>query len=53
MAEIIWSVPAMNDLIVIHDFIAKESPFFAQRTIESFFERVRLPEKFPKSVFYD
>jgi plasmid stabilization system protein ParE len=37
MAEIISSKLALEDVDSIHDFIAKESPFYAQKTIEEFF----------------
>jgi plasmid stabilization system protein ParE len=40
MAEITWSKLALDDLDSIHDYIAKESPFYAQKTIEEFIERV-------------
>ena len=36
MAEITWSKLALDDLDSIHDYIAKESPFHAQKTIEEF-----------------
>ncbi len=36
MAEIIWSAPAMNDLEIIHDFISRESPKFAQKKLKAF-----------------
>jgi toxin ParE1/3/4 len=42
----------MDDLEIIHDFISRESPKFAQKTIESLFERVRLLIKFPKMGRY-
>lgn len=49
MAQIVWSKLAITDLEVIHDFIARESPFYAQKTIESFFNRVAVLTKFPES----
>ena len=48
MAEIIWSKLALEDVDSIHDFIAKESPFYAQKTIEEFFIRVVVLSKYPE-----
>ena len=48
MAEIIWSKLALDDIDSIHDFIAKESPIYAQKTIEEFFVRVNVLAKFPE-----
>ena len=35
-------------MISIHDFIANESPFYAQKTIEEFFIRVKVLAKYPE-----
>ena len=48
MAKIVWSKLAMKDIDIIHDFIAKESLFYAQQTIEHFFNRVMALNKFPE-----
>ena len=48
MAKIIWSKYALEDLDSIHDFIARESPFYAQRTIEEFFARVEVLSLYPE-----
>lgn len=48
MAEIKWSKLALDDLNSIHDYIAKDSPFYAQKTIEDFFERVFILSKYPE-----
>ena len=48
MAQIIWTILALEDLESIHDFIAKESPFYAQKTIEQFFSRVEILSDFPE-----
>ena len=48
MAEIIWSKLALEDIESIHDFIAKESLFYAQKTIEEFFIRVTVLAKYPE-----
>lgn len=41
MAQVDWTVPALEDLDAIHDFIAKDSPFHAQRTVERILSRKR------------
>jgi addiction module RelE/StbE family toxin len=48
MAEITWSKLALDDLDSIHDYIAKESPFYAQKTIEEFIERVSVLATHPE-----
>ena len=48
MAEITWSELALDDLDSIHDYIAKESPFYAQKTIEEFIERVSVLATHPE-----
>ncbi len=48
MAEITWSKLALDDLDSIHDYIAKESPFYAQKTIEEFIERVSVLATYPE-----
>jgi len=48
MAKVIWSKLALEDLESIHDFIAKESSFYAQKTIEEFFIRVQVLAKYPE-----
>lgn len=37
----------MEDLDAIHDFIAKESPFYAQRMVERILERTQRLAHFP------
>ena len=49
MAQVIWSKLALSDLDNIHDFIAKESPYYAQKTIEQLFSRVEILETYPES----
>lgn len=39
MGKITWSALARQDLWEIHDYIANDSTFYAQKTIEKFFER--------------
>lgn len=48
MAQIIWSKLALNDLDNIHDYIAKESSFYAQKTIEEFLDRVAILANYPE-----
>jgi plasmid stabilization system protein ParE len=48
MAEISWSKLALEDLESIHDYIAKESPFYAQKTIEEFLARVTVLADHPE-----
>lgn len=48
MAQIIWSKLAISDIEAIHDYIAGDSVFYAQKTIESFFSRVEVLETFPE-----
>ena len=49
MAQVEWTEPALADLDVIHDFIAKESPFYAQQMVERILERTSRLGRFPKS----
>lgn len=49
MAQVEWTVPALEDLDVIHDFIASESPFYAQRMVERILERTSRLGRFAKS----
>jgi plasmid stabilization system protein ParE len=44
MAQVIWSKLALSDLDNIHDFIAKESPYYAQKTLEQLLSRVEILE---------
>ena len=48
MAKIIWSKYALEDIESIHDFIARESSFYAQKTIEDFFARVQILPLYPE-----
>ena len=49
MEEIIWTKLAFRDAIDIHDYIAKNSELYARKTIESFFERVKILIEFPNA----
>lgn len=48
MGKIIWSVAARKDLWEIHDYIANDSPFYAERMIERFFDRVSILTTLPQ-----
>ncbi len=36
---VIWSEPAKEDLRAIHDFIAKDSPFYAKKVAQGIREK--------------
>jgi toxin ParE1/3/4 len=42
MEQIKWTKLALHDVDSIHDYIAQDSPHYAQKTIESIFERVKI-----------
>jgi plasmid stabilization system protein ParE len=48
MAEIIWSKYALEDIENIYNYIFRESPFYAQKTIEEFFIRVEVLSMYPE-----
>ncbi len=48
MEQIVWSKLALKDLEHIYDFIALESPYYAQKTIEQFFIRVEVLSSYPQ-----
>ena len=47
MAQVDWTIPALEDLDAIHEFIAKDSSFYARQTVERMLDRTRRLEKFP------
>ena len=49
MAEVIWTIPAINDLEGILEYIALDKPEAANTLAEKIFERVEKLEKFPES----
>ena len=49
MGQIVWTKLANNDLENIYDFIALESPFYAETTINTFFFRVEVLRILPRS----
>jgi toxin ParE1/3/4 len=48
MEQIVWSKLALKDLDHIYDFIALESPYYAQKTIEQFLIRVEVLTIYPQ-----
>jgi toxin ParE1/3/4 len=38
----------LSDLDNIHDYIARDSPFYAQKTIQEFFDRVSVLADYPE-----
>ncbi len=49
MTEIVWSKLAESDLNKIHEYIAKDSPYYVQQTVDQIFERVNQLINFPES----
>ena len=49
MAEIIWTRSTLNDLKEIHEYIAKDSLFYADRFVLLLNSRVEILENFPLS----
>ncbi|MBX2916065.1 MAG: type II toxin-antitoxin system RelE/ParE family toxin [Cyclobacteriaceae bacterium] len=49
MVKIIWTDFAIEDLRTIHEFISKDSKFYADRFISKLIDRVEQLEKFPRS----
>ena len=48
MAAINWTVEAERWLREIHDYIAKDNPRAAQRTIDAIYKKAQLLRKFPR-----
>lgn len=49
MVKIIWSDLAIEDLKSIHEYISKDSPFYASKMVENILDRVEQLENFPIS----
>lgn len=49
MEKINWSKLAIRDLNNIHDYIASDSPFYGEKTVESIFARINQLGLFPES----
>jgi len=43
-----WSVPARNDLKQIHDYIAKDSKYYAQNVIQEIVAKTETLTEFPE-----
>ncbi len=46
---VIWSQPARADLRSIHDFIAHDSHFYAQKVVQDIREKTDVLEQLPKA----
>ncbi len=49
MARLIWSDPALSDLVAITEYIALDKPDAAQRYVQRVFRAVERLARFPKS----
>jgi plasmid stabilization system protein ParE len=47
---VIWSNPAKDDLKKIHDYIAKDSKFYAIKVSQEFIEESENLQEFPKMI---
>ena len=45
---VIWSYPAKLDLKQVHDFIAKDSKYYAQKVVKDIVEKSEVLDPFPK-----
>ncbi|HEY6323702.1 MAG TPA: type II toxin-antitoxin system RelE/ParE family toxin [Thermoanaerobaculia bacterium] len=45
--KVAWSEPAVADLVAIHDYIARDSPRYAQRFVERLIAAAEPLESFP------
>jgi addiction module RelE/StbE family toxin len=48
MAKIIWTEEALEDLHSIHEFISRDSPFYADKFIDKLISKADILIKFPK-----
>ena len=46
--KIVWAEPAIADLESIHEYIARDSEYYANRFIEKIIKSIEKLEKFPK-----
>ena len=46
--KIVWTEPAIADLESIHEYIARDSEYYANRFIEKIIKSVEKLQKFPK-----
>jgi toxin ParE1/3/4 len=47
MAEIIWAPSAINDIVAIAEYIARDSVWAAENMVELFFEKSMILKRFP------
>jgi len=45
---VIWAVPARNDLKQIHDYIAKDSKYYAQNVVQEIVAKTEMLTDFPE-----
>ncbi len=48
MAKVKWTNVALNDLRAIYDYVAHDSPKYADRLVDKIIEKVDVLEKHPK-----
>lgn len=48
MAQIVWTELALGDLNSVHEFIAKDSAFYAEKTVARMLKRVDGLARFPE-----
>ena len=53
---VIWAEPAKKDLRAIHDFIASDSKYYAEKVVRDIVERTNILDEYPmiatkKSLF--
>ena len=49
MVNVIWTQVAIEDLRLIHEYISKDSRFYADRFVGKIVTRIKQLESFPKS----
>ncbi len=49
MVAIVWTEVAIEDLAFLHEYISRDSKFYADRFIDKLIERIEQLEGFPKS----
>ena len=43
-----WSIPAKKDLKQIHDYIARDSAYYAEKVVEEIIEKSEILNKYPE-----
>ncbi len=49
MAEIVWTSNALKDLNEIGEYIAQDSPKYAERTVNKLYHKVEILTAYPKA----